>query len=268
MKPNEKISIVMPSYNASRYISQTIDSVVAQTYKSWELLIVDDASTDDTVRIIESYLKVDPRIRLIKLEKNFGGPAGPRNKGVAESRGHWIAFIDADDLWHEEKLTRQVGVINETNVQFVSCRMQRFVSELEYKPVPSPDKKTKLRKITYLRQLLRYGTPTSSVLVKKDIMKSFPFQEGRAWRAREDMDCWLRIHKVIGYSYKLDLPLVGYRVVEGQISGDKFEMIGRTYFCFRNSRGVPSSPLGLLAVFLTGLHLFGALINRLTSKGL
>jgi teichuronic acid biosynthesis glycosyltransferase TuaG len=262
------ISIVMPAFNASQYIEDTIDSVVAQTHQNWELVIVDDASTDDTAKIISRYTATDTRIRLIQLGKNFGAPAGPRNKGVAESNFDWIAFIDSDDLWHREKLEQQVIAISENKIEFISTQMMRFRKQEEFDSKQTLIRKPYLKKISYLRQLLRYGTPTSSVLVKKSIVTDFPFEEDIAWRAREDMDCWLRIHRAIGYSIKLNFPLVGYRVIDGQISGNKIKMIGRTYYCFSNSRGVPKAPFGLLPVSLTILHLLGALLNRIISNKL
>jgi len=262
------ISIVMPVYNAREYIKETIASVINQTYLKWELIIVDDASTDDTVKLIESDIAIDPRIKLVKLETNFGAPAGPRNRGIKTAVYDWIAFIDSDDLWHQEKLEQQVLAISKTEAQFISTQMIRFRSQKEFDSKKTLIKKPHLKKISYLRQLIRYGTPTSSVLVKKSIVTDFPFEEDIAWRAREDIDCWLRIHRAIGYSIKLDFPLVGYRVVDGQISGNKIEMIGRTYYCFSNSKGVPKSPFGLLAVSLTILHLLGGLVNRLSSNKL
>ena len=262
------VSIVMPTFNASLYIGETIDSIIAQTYQKWELLIVDDASTDRTVDIIDRYTSIDPRIRLIKLETNFGAPAGPRNKGVAVSSFDWVAFVDSDDLWHKEKLEQQVLAISETEVEFVSTQMMRFRRQGEFDSKKTLIRKPYIKKISYLRQLIRFGTPTSSVLVKKSIVTDFPFEEDIAWRAREDIDCWLRIHRAIGYSIKLDFPLVGYRVVDGQISGNKIEMIARTYYCFSNSKGVPKSPFALLAVILTISHLVGGLLNRLSSNKL
>ena len=265
---NMNVSIVMPAFNASQYIEETLDSIIAQTHQNWELVIVDDASKDDTADIISRYTDIDSRIRLIKLEENFGAPAGPRNKGVTESNFDWIAFIDSDDLWHREKLEQQVIAISENEVEFISTQMMRFRRQGEFDSKQKLIRKPYLKKISYLRQLLRYGTPTSSVLVKKNIITHFPFEEDIAWRAREDIDCWLRIHRAIGHSIKLDFPLVGYRVVDGQISGNKIEMIGRTYYCYSNSKGVPKSPFALLAVGLTILHLVGGLLNRLSSDKL
>ena len=97
----ELVSIIMPTYNCGRFIADAIQSVLAQTYKAWELIIVDDGSTDNTADIVTSFS--DPRIRYLSNEQNMGA-ALTRNKALREAKGHYIAFLDADDLWTPEKL--------------------------------------------------------------------------------------------------------------------------------------------------------------------
>ena len=101
------VSIIMPSYNTAAYIKQTINSVILQTYQQWELIIVDDCSTDNTDEIVASFLK-DSRIRYMKNERNCGA-AVSRNRAIREARGKWIAFLDSDDLWMSEKLEKQIA---------------------------------------------------------------------------------------------------------------------------------------------------------------
>ena len=107
-----KVSIITPSYNSERYISETIDSVINQTYENWEMLIIDDSSTDNSINIISDYCSSENRIKLIKLEEN-GGAAVARNRGIKEAEGRFIAFLDSDDLWHPEKLEKQLEKKNE-----------------------------------------------------------------------------------------------------------------------------------------------------------
>ncbi|MEN3036863.1 MAG: glycosyltransferase family 2 protein [Candidatus Methanosuratincola petrocarbonis] len=109
------VSIITPCHNSSEFISQTIDSVLAQKYENWEMILVDDRSTDNTVQIIEDYMKRDSRIRLIKLEKNCG-PAVARNRAIEEARGRYIAFLDSDDIWLPEKLEKQINFMSENDV--------------------------------------------------------------------------------------------------------------------------------------------------------
>lgn len=111
------VSIIMPSYNTEKYIFESIESVIAQTYKNWELLIIDDCSEDLTIQIIQKYLKVYPNIFLIQLEKNSGA-AVSRNKGIEKANGEYIAFLDSDDLWEENKLEIQINFMKENNCAF------------------------------------------------------------------------------------------------------------------------------------------------------
>ena len=95
------VSIVMPAYNCAHYIGETIQSVLVQTYEDWELLIVDDQSTDNTPKVVDEFATQDDRIRYIELEKN-SGVAVARNRGIEEARGNYIAFLDSDDLWKKD----------------------------------------------------------------------------------------------------------------------------------------------------------------------
>lgn len=115
MTVNESVSIVMPSYNCARFIADSIKSVIAQTHTDWELIIVDDCSTDDTESIVASFC--DDRIRYIRNEKN-NGAAISRNRALREAKGRWIAFLDSDDLWLPEKLERQIGFMKKNGYSF------------------------------------------------------------------------------------------------------------------------------------------------------
>lgn len=110
------VSIIMPSYNSASFISESIQSVLAQTYKDWELIIVDDCSLDNTDDVVKPYL-VDARIRYLKNEKNSGA-AVTRNMALREARGKWIAFLDSDDLWMSDKLSKQIRFMENNGYHF------------------------------------------------------------------------------------------------------------------------------------------------------
>lgn len=112
---NDLVSIIMPSYNTAQYIGESIRSVIEQTYTNWELLIVDDCSTDDTDTVVASFR--DARIHYFKNASNSGA-AVSRNKALREARGRWIAFLDSDDLWHPEKLEKQIRFMQENGYSF------------------------------------------------------------------------------------------------------------------------------------------------------
>ena len=113
---DELVSIIMPSYNTAKFISETIDSVLTQTYTNWELIIVDDCSTDNTDEVVKSFLS-DDRIKYIKNEKNSGA-AFSRNRALREAKGKWIAFLDSDDLWLPEKLEKQISFMKKNDYHF------------------------------------------------------------------------------------------------------------------------------------------------------
>lgn len=113
---DELVSIIMPSYNTGRFISETIESVLAQSYSKWELIIVDDCSTDNTDDVVNPYLD-DTRIHYIKNDTNSGA-AVSRNRALREAKGKWIAFLDSDDLWESDKLKKQVAFMKDNNYHF------------------------------------------------------------------------------------------------------------------------------------------------------
>ena len=112
---NELVSVITPSYNTARFLRETIGCVLSQTYENWEMLIVDDGSTDDTDDVVASFS--DPRIRYFKNERNSGA-AGSRNRALREARGKWIAFLDSDDLWTPDKLEKQIRFMEENGFHF------------------------------------------------------------------------------------------------------------------------------------------------------
>ena len=145
------VSIIMPSWNTGRFIAESIESVLHQTYQNWELLIVDDCSTDDTDVVVESFK--DSRIRYLKNEKNSGA-ALTRNRAIREARGEWIAFLDSDDLWQPEKLEKQVAFMKEHDYVFTYHDFEKI--DEESKPlnvyVSGPAVVTK-------RKMYNYGYP-------------------------------------------------------------------------------------------------------------
>ena len=118
MKDSALVSIVMPMYNCERFVAQSIESVQAQTYQNWELLLVDDCSTDRSVEIATQYAEADHRIRILQNEKNSGA-AMSRNYAIREAKGKWIATLDSDDLWMPEKLEKQLAFMEKYDYHFI-----------------------------------------------------------------------------------------------------------------------------------------------------
>ena len=124
---SDLVSIVMPSYNTAEYIAESIDSVLNQSYTNWELIIVDDASTDNTDFVVEPYLK-DKRIKYFKNEQNSGA-AVSRNRALAIAKGKWVAFLDSDDLWDRYKLEKQIEFMVKNDCHFSYTNYQEIDSE-------------------------------------------------------------------------------------------------------------------------------------------
>ena len=142
---SQLVSIIMPSYNTAEYIAESIKSVIHQTYTDWELIIVDDCSTDNTDDAVAPFLS-DARIKYLKNEKNSGA-AVSRNKALCEARGKWIAFLDSDDLWLPEKLEKQIAFMEENGYHF---------SYTNYSEI-SPDGKPNGVRVTGPRKITKVG---------------------------------------------------------------------------------------------------------------
>ena len=261
------VSVIIPVYNAESFIKQTIESVQSQTISDIEIIIVDDCSTDKSLQICMDLAIKDSRIEVLKSERNFGCPGGPRNIGVQASSGAWVAFLDADDLWHVKKLELQLNALRSNNAKFCSSKAQLFIDDNDFL-LDRNIYEFNQKKISYLSQMFNYQTPTSSVILHRSLALSEPFLEGIDFKAREDIDCWLRIHKRIKQSVKVDDYLVGYRKVDGQISGNKIAMIYRTYYCYKNTSGLETKFFNILPFILTLSHLLRAFYIRTLKKSI
>ena len=214
------VSIIIPMYNAEKYIGETIESVVAQTYKNYEILIVDDCSTDNSIALVKKLENEDKRIKVIESKINFGGPAKPRNIGVENSLGEYIAFLDADDLWETNKLEIQLNYMLEYNYNFTSTNTSNIDNKSN-----NIDKKyrfirflKKRRKTFTLCSLIKSSfIATSSVMLKKNIFTKF--DENKGFISVEDLYLWLQLFKRENIVYKLIRePLVKYRILSTSIS--------------------------------------------------
>lgn len=257
------VTVVIPAYNADRFLERTLGSIAEQTYRAWTAIVVDDGSTDRTRDIVAEFSQRDDRFRLIALEKNHGAPAGPRNRGVAAADGEWIAFLDADDIWHPQKLELQLASARRYDADFSCTAMRDFSAEDEL-ATPSYTDPAPIRWLTAASHRLKGRIPASSVLVKRALALQFPFEEKPEYKAVEDYHCWLRILDTGRKCLRLDLPLLNYRRVPGQISGSKLKMIKRMYNLHRNYENSNVAQ----AAFYTMTHVVGAAVIRGLGKGL
>lgn len=203
MSANEPlISIVIGAFNVEKYLQATVQSVLDQTYHNFELIIVDDGSKDKTPELAAALLREDSRIRLIRLEKNSGLPAVPRNRGIVEARGELIAFLDHDDLWTRWKIEDQVrAMLRYPELVMVYSMFWKFYNVSFVKSLFGliPPTGAALN-----RAELECANPIacSSVLARLDLVKKLGgFDEDPELKAVEDYDLWLRIsrHGPIGF---------------------------------------------------------------------
>jgi teichuronic acid biosynthesis glycosyltransferase TuaG len=266
MEKNPSVSVVIPAYNAEKYISDAIESVLCQSYKDFELLVVNDCSTDDTKLVVEGLALLDKRVYLINLSTNNGAPAAPRNVGIRLARGRWIAFLDADDIWHPCKLQRQVDLLIKSGARFCSTQMVDFIDVNQLSLADAlPDE---YEWVSFLSQLIKYRTPTSSVVVEKSLVECYPFNECLSYKAREDLDCWLHCHEEIGRSVKISRQMVGYRITPGQISERKLTMFKRHFHVLWSYRFMSGRSLHVSALLFTFSHFVLSFYYRLIKKGL
>jgi len=204
-----KISIIIPTYNSSLFLKRTIQSVLAQTFTDWELLIVDDCSTDNTVDLVNEFVNKDSRIKLFKTAQNSGGPAHPKNIGFKNSQGEFIAYLDHDDEWLPSKLEEQMNVFlnsEKKNLGLVSCGAYLINDTGKCFSVFIPQKKKNLFPEILLRNPI-YSN--SGVLVKREVIETVG-ERDETMKYSEDWEMWIRIFKAgyaIDYIYK---PLFRY----------------------------------------------------------
>lgn len=164
---NATVSIIIPCYNAEKYIEETIKSVLNQTYKNWELIIVNDGSTDNSATILNQYLKKDNRIQLIN--KDNSGVSDTRNKGLEKAKGEFITFLDADDVWHKENLEKKIVFFTSMNYDVVYSYCQ-LIDE-ESKPINKILKgENNLQIADFLSLKANYNTAPSGIVFKKEVL--------------------------------------------------------------------------------------------------
>ena len=208
----EKVSIIVPMYNAEKFIGKTIESVLAQTYQNWEMLIMNDVSTDNSLAIVSLYAKKDERIKIVNTEKNVGVVKG-RNFLIDLASGKFIAFLDADDYWHNEKLEKQIKFMKEKNAS-ISCTEYTRVKENEEKINDVIIKE----EISYNDMLKNNYLGCLTVIYDaKKIGKRY-FKE---LEKNEDYVLWLEIVKDVNTIYGLKENLAYYRVLDNSRSSNK-----------------------------------------------
>lgn len=251
MESQPLVSVIMPCYNMASYVSDSIKSVIAQTYPHWELLIVDDASTDETVNIIKSYAQADSRIKFA-IKKQNSGISDTRNQCIQMAQGQFLAFLDADDIWHPEKLEKQLSFMLAKNIGFTYSTydwidedgriMNKFINtigNLDYK--------------TYLRNTI---IGCSTVMVNKAITGDVFVPK---FRTSEDTATWLDILRKGLMAYAIDESLVSYRIRRKSASSNKIRASIDLWKVYRQHEKLPF----FKAIYYFSCYAFNAVKKRL-----
>lgn len=214
---NALVSIITPTYNSAKFIAETIQSVQNQTYQNWEMIIVDDGSSDETESVVLSIIQNDNRIQFHKLSQN-SGPAVARNTGIEKASGTYMTFIDADDIWFPTFIENNIKTIQETGIPFVFSSYRRANEQLEFVYsdfiVPHKVSYTDILKSNSISCL------TAFVDIKKLGKKYMPLI-----RKRQDMGLWLNYLKVIPFAYGIQETQAIYRIRENSLSRKKSDLI-------------------------------------------
>lgn len=218
------VSVITPTYNSADFVSDAIRSVQNQTFQNWELVLIDDCSTDATVSIIQTFLS-DPRIKLIRLEKNSGAGIA-RQTGVEAASGRYIAFLDSDDIWKPEKLNKQLAFM-ETNGLPFTFSFYELMDEAGNpmgieQQAPSPLFWNQLKYCNFVGNLT--GIYDCRQLGKIGIS---------TLRRRQDWILWLQVIKKAGQGFPVEESLAYYRVRKTSISASKWKLVKSNYLVYR-----------------------------------
>ena len=223
-KKEELVSIIMPAYNCGDFIGIALDSVINQSYKNWEVIVVDDCSTDNTADVVQEYIKNDNRIKYHKLEKNSGA-AVARNKAVDLASGKYMAFLDSDDVWFPEKLTKQIGFMEENDYGFTCTSYTKIDEQGEYlnRTIVAQPRRD-------YDGVLKTCPGNSTVIYNAKKLGKFKIPD---IKKRNDYVMWLQVIKKEKYLYGIEEPLGSHRIRTEGISSNKKSLVGYHWKVYR-----------------------------------
>lgn len=247
----ELVSIITPCYNGSKYISETIDSVLNQTYSNWEMIVIDDGSRDNSSEIVNNYLKKDKRIRLLQQENK--GCAAARNNGIRNAKGRYIALLDADDVWYPNFLDEQLKFMKEKNAVCVFSEYERIDGDSKAYGHPTVAKeivtKDDMKIMNYIGCLTGlYDSKKYGKIYLKEELKS----------VRDDYAYWYDVVSLENKAYGNQKILAKYRVFRGSTTANKINLIKKQYSFYRRylKLNVIQSLISLLRWGICGLQKF------------
>lgn len=234
MNNNPVFSIITPCYNAGPLIAETIDSVLNQTFAKWEMLIIDDCSSDNSVEVINHYMRNDERIRLLKTSKKSGSPSLPRNIGIENANGKYIAFLDADDVWLPDKLEKELDFAEKNGHDIVYSYYEKMNFEGK-----RDNRLVTTRPVSTYQSLLKSNSiPCLTSVVTREAIGSTRFKQ----IPQEDFCFWLDILKRGYKAHNLCEVTALYREAKSSRSANKIDMFKGYWNVIRNHQAISLIP--------------------------
>ena len=222
---DELVSIITPAYNSEKYLAETIESVLNQTYKNWEMIIIDDCSTDKTSKLVNDYILADSRIKLVSLNKN-GGVSNARNIGLSKARGAFVAFLDSDDIWVKNKLETQILFMKKNDYYITYSSYAKFITTpQEVESVISVPKKMKKNDILK-------NTIIGCLTVVINIEEVGTIEMPNISHA-EDQCTWISVLERGYVAYGINDVLAYYRINSTSLSGNKVSAAKKQWNVYR-----------------------------------
>lgn len=215
------VSVVVPCYNCEKFVGDTIESVLNQTFENWELILVDDCSSDSTFEVISGFANKDSRIVAMKMPVN-GGAGAARNLALDNARGQYIAFLDSDDVWFNNKLERQLDALKDE--KYAICHTSYIVVDEKGNQVAGGVQAS--RSIGLAEMMKKTEIGMSTAMVNKKVIGEFRLS---LIRNRQDAKLWMDILATGNRSIGIEEPLSKYRIRNGQVSSNKLKMVWITF---------------------------------------
>ena len=241
-----EVDIILPNYNSSEFIEKTIDSVIAQTHKNWNLIIVDDCSDEKTKKILNKYSQ-NKNIQIVFLDKNKGA-AFCRNNALELSKSEYVAFLDSDDLWVKDKLIKQINFMKKNNYSF---------SYTDYVTFGDKNREIKTpKKINFSNFIKNTAIATSTMIVKRDKIKNIKFTNSKIC---EDYYFKCKLLKKVKYAYCLKKYLTKYRVRKNSLQSSNLKNIYWIYKINKdyNKLNFFSNVFSLINISINSLRKYG-----------
>lgn len=248
---NKTVSVIIPVYNAEKFIEETIQSVLNQTYEDIEIILVDDCSKDNSREIIKEYAKKYKNIIYYLQEKNFGA-AVARNKGLDLAKGRYIAFLDSDDLWYSEKIEKQINFMRKNN-NVAFCYTAYEMIDEEGNLIKGKIKI--LEKVEYKHLLKRTIISTPTVLLDRQLIGGLKMP---LRRTGQDYAYWLLLLRNVGFAYGIDEALVKVRRHGNSLSANKFQNIRDVWSIQTKNEGLSL----LYATYNTICYIYNSFAKR------